>query len=832
MTNHYLTPSPRSPPLVLVILMVICFAVVALADDVETITCSGGWAGDSQQIIPKAWINDGYCDCPYDGKDESNTNACSGSSNWPGVAASVAAGLPETGANDFSCPQQKNLVLPASRVHDGICDCCDGTDEEGYTSCPDVCDEVLRAEREVLAKITNEFLIGSRKRAMDLVQFSERRASELVEVSKLEQELKNCNNDIELIEGTEIVELKRSYVRSRMATMKDKVVASQMATDLLAGLEDSELEDLIVHLCQLSGEIAKANGDTAADDDTCAALRIAAMDMGLSWNDHEDFEHYETSMAGKVNMTRSMMNIVFNNAMDANSKGGSPALPPLRWKEVHSGKKRNKRRRRLDEVLEDDFMEDEWDVHDDAFDHDYHDDHDDFEDRHRDRDLERHRNRNEHHDSGLLEASGDAVGKEREILEKIQDSMFSTTRAKFLEQSQQIIDKVNKILDTPSTEDDDETDAEVEEGTESGDRTEAQSDESEAVSASPSTIDPAAYGMVRNKLREKQSIIKKGFRWAASSELLFAFSSLSESSEKLKRLAIGTIFYGQISSIQVWQILLAILPEYNASSISDKENTCASPWVDYCPPTQVRTMLGTEYPPSFLIDVAKTFCDEEALKFGRDGNDAPECSDSIDTIAESTLDLFGYTIPRRRNQENDPLHSMFAPIISLPIDAEGLESLEDTKEKLEAKKTDLTRSINDIWKAIGGKDGTELGRDGELHSIANECFEIVAGKYTYSACIFGKAQQKDGSSKTNLGKFKGIEYVDSDDSAGHTHTRILKWENGARCWNGPDRSATVHMKCGSKHKLISADEPDTCRYVFEMESYIACDESYKRLMGL
>ena len=52
--------------------------------------CSGGWDSSSSAEkmveIPKSWINDGYCDCPYDGLDEPQTEACSGSSSWPGVS--------------------------------------------------------------------------------------------------------------------------------------------------------------------------------------------------------------------------------------------------------------------------------------------------------------------------------------------------------------------------------------------------------------------------------------------------------------------------------------------------------------------------------------------------------------------------------------------------------------------------------------------------------------------------------------------------------------------------------------------------------------------------
>ena len=57
------------------------------AADPTTISCLTGWTGDTEQAVPKEWMNDGYCDCPFDGKDEPETNACSGSLSWPGVDA-------------------------------------------------------------------------------------------------------------------------------------------------------------------------------------------------------------------------------------------------------------------------------------------------------------------------------------------------------------------------------------------------------------------------------------------------------------------------------------------------------------------------------------------------------------------------------------------------------------------------------------------------------------------------------------------------------------------------------------------------------------------------
>lgn len=66
----------------------------------------------SGKVITEDKVNDDYCDCPEDGSDEPRTNACT--------------------VNKFSCT---NVVkgfprrIPSAWVNDGVCDCCDGSDE-------------------------------------------------------------------------------------------------------------------------------------------------------------------------------------------------------------------------------------------------------------------------------------------------------------------------------------------------------------------------------------------------------------------------------------------------------------------------------------------------------------------------------------------------------------------------------------------------------------------------------------------------------------------------------------------------------------------------------
>ncbi|KAL7608414.1 hypothetical protein Lser_V15G09832 [Lactuca serriola] len=38
----------------------------------------------------------------------------------------------------------------------------------------------------------------------------------------------------------------------------------------------------------------------------------------------------------------------------------------------------------------------------------------------------------------------------------------------------------------------------------------------------------------------------------------------------------------------------------------------------------------------------------------------------------------------------------------------------------------------------------------------------------------------------------------------------MLFSNGDKCWNGPQRSLTVRLRCGSKVEVADIDEPSRC----------------------
>ncbi|KPI87223.1 hypothetical protein ABL78_3693 [Leptomonas seymouri] len=91
---------------------------------------------DESKTIPFSAVNDEVCDCP-DGSDEPGTSAC---------AALINGVLPKLPENwQFQCTNEGffEQSFPHSRVSDGICDCCDGSDELlSDVTCPNRCAEV------------------------------------------------------------------------------------------------------------------------------------------------------------------------------------------------------------------------------------------------------------------------------------------------------------------------------------------------------------------------------------------------------------------------------------------------------------------------------------------------------------------------------------------------------------------------------------------------------------------------------------------------------------------------------------------------------------------
>eukprot|EP00467_Chlorarachnion_reptans_P023044 CAMPEP_0114495884 /NCGR_PEP_ID=MMETSP0109-20121206/5467_1 /TAXON_ID=29199 /ORGANISM="Chlorarachnion reptans, Strain CCCM449" /LENGTH=610 /DNA_ID=CAMNT_0001673105 /DNA_START=237 /DNA_END=2069 /DNA_ORIENTATION=+ len=84
---------------------------------------------DGSKELPIYQINDNYCDCK-DGSDEPGTSACAG---FRPIEPSSEENRTTSTITSFFCENSGHLSkrIPLSMVDDGVCDCCDGSDEMG-----------------------------------------------------------------------------------------------------------------------------------------------------------------------------------------------------------------------------------------------------------------------------------------------------------------------------------------------------------------------------------------------------------------------------------------------------------------------------------------------------------------------------------------------------------------------------------------------------------------------------------------------------------------------------------------------------------------------------
>ena len=731
-----------------------------------------------------------------------------------------------TATTHFVCPQQPDLVVSFSRVHDGICDCCDGADEAAGV-CEDICEELLRAAREKAARLQAAFLRGAQQRATALQDFAKMRDQTAKERQKAQADLYFTQQELERVDKL-LEEAKVQVLNDRLAAVLQWTLA--LATTwptpevlvkdmgLRGWLENWSVDEImrgIVTACQMAGEMNVVQQETS----TCVPLRLAGLDRSIWWEPGT----YEFVYVPEYDVqNRSQLADILDwNFHHPNNYKWSPLKQREQQRDAKGKRKKSKREhqhgRRLTEA--DDFDEYEAPYSDDMYLHDE----DDFDEEDRLRDTK------ETVEEPIEEPSTSKSRRE-ELRQAIESRSFSKSRVSFLERSKQILDVIEEFEKQKK--------AAEEESSKQEDGEEVVEEEKEE-ETSPLPVDPMAFPMIKNKLDERKKRIQRGFDFGISAQVLLEEMEKAMDVEEdfrhlLYALFVGTMNHGTLGVFHFYQILSSVLHEFwtQEDDADSNKETCQTQLTNYCPPRSIERK-SVKIPPPSIFSALEDYCSTNLMDESSssstgtcDGGDV-----NLAIIPSDIPDGFaGYFELEPRN-ESDLFHSFFGDL-GLHGNVEGralLNEVEDELDKLEKDKSDLEKSIIEMTEKMGGENGTDFGPGGELYDLKDTCHSIEAGKYVYEACTFGSASQKEKNQKgrgTDLGRWVGAS-VDEE-----TGKRVWKWENGQKCWNGPMRSATVHVTCGEENRIISADEPDTCRYVFEMESYVACDEEFRKQHGL
>ncbi|TYK21742.1 glucosidase 2 subunit beta isoform X2 [Cucumis melo var. makuwa] len=149
-------------------------------------------------------------------------------------------------------------------------------------------------------------------------------------------------------------------------------------------------------------------------------------------------------------------------------------------------------------------------------------------------------------------------------------------------------------------------------------------------------------------------------------------------------------------------------------------------------------------------------------------------------------------------------------IFQAPVNQSDAANVRKEYEESSAKLSKIQSRIS----SLSQKLKNDFGPEKEFYSFYDQCFEIKENKYVYKICPYKQASQVEGHSTTRLGRWDKFE-----DSY-----RVMIFSSGDKCWNGPDRSLKVKLRCGVKNGITDVDEPSRCEYMALLSTPAVCVE--------
>ncbi|KAG2275013.1 hypothetical protein Bca52824_057568 [Brassica carinata] len=98
----------------------------------------------------------------------------------------------------------------------------------------------------------------------------------------------------------------------------------------------------------------------------------------------------------------------------------------------------------------------------------------------------------------------------------------------------------------------------------------------------------------------------------------------------------------------------------------------------------------------------------------------------------------------------------------------------------------------------------DFGPEKEFYSFHGRCFESKQGKSNTRGGLFENST-------------RGWEKFENS-------YQFMTYTNGDKCWNGPDRSLKIKLRCGLKNELMDVDEPSRCEYAAVLSTPARCLE--------
>lgn len=220
--------------------------------------------------------------------------------------------------------------------------------------------------------------------------------------------------------------------------------------------------------------------------------------------------------------------------------------------------------------------------------------------------------------------------------------------------------------------------------------------------------------------------------------------------------------------------------------------------------------------------------DEQSESEGDEADQADGDVETGDESGDDTADDFQDTPDEEEVKKGEEIPPLPEEVVELLRKAEEdarvkTEAAEEARSKLSQLNSALGKDKGRL-RELEQSRGRDYGTEGELWMLEGKCFSKTINQYEYEMCPFDGAKQKEGSSGTSIGKWNRMEKEG-------TGFRFFFTE-GQKCWNGPERSLTVTVRCGMENEVLSVDEPSVCEYVMDFVSPAACDSAYAKELKL
>ncbi|KAI9728087.1 MAG: hypothetical protein M1834_007803 [Cirrosporium novae-zelandiae] len=281
-------------------------------------------------------------------------------------------------------------------------------------------------------------------------------------------------------------------------------------------------------------------------------------------------------------------------------------------------------------------------------------------------------------------------------------------------------------------------------------------------------------------------------------------------------------------------ILAAFKEEYNPNFNDEGVKRAVRSWEDYA--AREKTADPEAAKERDLEEILKEDNAENGINWVEWETEA----DTEDSEVDILYNLSAYLPPSLNSWINTKLLALRLwaitnGILAVPSSSTGAPStsavLEAAKKNLKAAQDDLS-NLRDSLTSHHEDLTKDYGPDGVFRALKDRCVSTDVGEYTYELCFLAKTQQKPKKSggSQNMGKFVRFDRIIVDEEVspdgkglGVGERWIMVYDNGAHCWNGPNRRTTIVMACAETEAIWKVREEEKCVYRMEVGTPAVCE---------